>query len=71
MSRLTAVGCGPGDPDLLTVKAVNAIKTADVILCPKSKDDRPTLPSSFCKCLARHNRSHAVFSDWYITRFLH
>ena len=36
MSRLTAVGCGPGDPDLLTVKAVNAIKTADVILskCP-------------------------------------
>ena len=32
MSRLTAVGCGPGDPDLLTVKAVNAIKTADVIL---------------------------------------
>ena len=44
MSRLTAVGCGPGDPDLLTVKAVNAIKTADVILCPKSKGtDRPQL----------------------------
>ena len=46
MSRLTAVGCGPGDPDLLTVKAVNAIKTADVILCPKSKDDRPSIALS-------------------------
>ena len=47
MSRLTAVGCGPGDPDLLTVKAVNAIKTADVILCPKSKDDRPSIALSY------------------------
>ncbi len=46
MPRLTAVGCGPGDPDLLTVKAVNAIHAADVILCPKSKDDRPSIALS-------------------------
>ncbi|BDV25937.1 ATP-binding protein [Corynebacterium ulcerans] len=30
-ARLIGVGVGPGDPELLTVKAVNAIRTADVI----------------------------------------
>lgn len=31
-SRLILVGAGPGDPELITVKAVNALKTADVIM---------------------------------------
>jgi len=30
--RLTLVGAGPGDPELITVKGINAIKTADVVL---------------------------------------
>lgn len=30
--RLTLIGAGPGDPDLITVKAVNALGKADVIL---------------------------------------
>lgn len=30
--RLTIVGAGPGDPDLITVKAIKAIASADVIL---------------------------------------
>jgi len=32
--RLYAVGVGPGDPDLLTVKAIKTISMADVIACP-------------------------------------
>ena len=30
--RLTVVGAGPGDVELITLKAINAIKSADVIL---------------------------------------
>ncbi len=35
---LTAVGLGPGDPDLITVKGVRAIEAADVIFVPRSRD---------------------------------
>ena len=30
--KLTVVGAGPGDPELITLKAINAIKDANVIL---------------------------------------
>lgn len=31
-AKLTVVGAGPGDPDLMTLKAVKALKSADVVL---------------------------------------
>jgi len=31
-AKLTLVGAGPGDPDLITLKGLNALKSADVIL---------------------------------------
>ena len=31
------IGVGPGDPDLLTVKAIRAIKEADVLIAPKTE----------------------------------
>ena len=37
---LYAVGVGPGDPELLTIKAERIIREADVIACP-SKDNEP------------------------------
>ncbi|MDY0780329.1 uroporphyrinogen-III C-methyltransferase [Tenacibaculum sp. IB213877] len=30
--KLTVVGAGPGDPDLITLKAINVLKEADVVL---------------------------------------
>lgn len=30
--RLTLVGAGPGDPELITVKAINTLKSADIVL---------------------------------------
>ncbi|MDX1533863.1 MAG: SAM-dependent methyltransferase, partial [Nitrosopumilaceae archaeon] len=46
MPELTCVGCGPGDPELLTVKAVNAIKNADIIMCPTSKEGKSSIALS-------------------------
>jgi len=46
MQELICVGCGPGDPELLTVKAVKSIKNADVIMCPTSKEGKPSMALS-------------------------
>jgi precorrin-2/cobalt-factor-2 C20-methyltransferase len=46
MPELIAIGCGPGDPDLLTVKAVKAIHNADIIMCPTSKEGKPSIALS-------------------------
>ena len=34
--KLYAVGVGPGDPELITLKALKTIKNADCIACPQS-----------------------------------
>ena len=31
-AKLTLVGAGPGDPELISLKGINALKTADVVL---------------------------------------
>ena len=43
MAGLIGIGVGPGDVDLLTVKAVRAIQNADIIMCPASNEDRPSI----------------------------
>ena len=37
---LYAVGVGPGDQDLLTLKAVKILEKADIIACP-AKENKP------------------------------
>ena len=32
ISKFTVVGAGPGDPDLITLKAIKALESADVVL---------------------------------------
>jgi len=43
---LHCVGCGPGDPDLLTLKAINIIKDADVIFTPTARENKPSIALS-------------------------
>lgn len=40
--KLYGVGIGPGDAELLTLKAINALKKADIICLPKSKQQAST-----------------------------
>jgi precorrin-2/cobalt-factor-2 C20-methyltransferase len=41
--KLTAVGVGPGDPELITMKGVRAIRSAQLIFVPRSKSGEQSL----------------------------
>lgn len=41
--KFYGIGVGPGDPGLLTVKAVELIRQADMIVCPESKKDEGSI----------------------------
>ncbi len=62
MAELTCVGCGPGDPDLLTVKAVKAIKNADVIMCPTSKEGKESIAYSIVSSLVDNSRKPDIMN---------
>ena len=44
MKRLIGVGVGPGDPELVTVKAVRVLREADVVLVPVLAAQEPQEP---------------------------
>ena len=48
--KLFGVGIGPGDKELITLKAVNTIKNADII----------ALPDSF----SGKNRTYEIIKEW-------
>lgn len=41
--NLTAIGVGPGEPDLITVKGLRALESAEIIFVPRSKDGDKSL----------------------------
>lgn len=43
------IGVGPGDPELLTMKAVKAIKAADVLIAPKTEKKEGSVALSIAK----------------------
>ena len=44
--KLFCVGCGPGDPELLTVRAANVIMNAEVIFAPTAREGKPSIALS-------------------------
>ncbi|GKS62322.1 MAG: precorrin-2 C(20)-methyltransferase [Candidatus Nitrosocosmicus sp.] len=45
-SVLYCIGCGPGDPELVTIKAINLIKNADIIFTPTARENKPSVALS-------------------------
>ncbi|MEK9681973.1 MAG: precorrin-2 C(20)-methyltransferase [Nitrosopumilus sp.] len=60
MPGLIGIGVGPGDPELLTVKAVKAIHDADIIMCPASKEDRPSIALSVVDSLIDKSKNQEI-----------
>jgi len=60
MTSLIGIGVGPGDPELLTVKAVKAIHNADIIMCPASKEDRPSIAFSVVSSIIDKSKNQKI-----------
>ena len=63
------VGVGPGDPELLTVKAINAIKLSDVIIAPKTEKKEGSLALSIAKPYLNSN-AEVVYQTFPMIRDL-
>lgn len=60
MYELVAVGCGPGDPDLLTIKAVEAIRGADIVACPTAKEEKPSMALAVVDSILDHGKQEIL-----------
>ena len=60
--KLYGIGVGPGDPELLTLKACRVLKEIDVLAIPKSRQER--------RSIAFEIVSQAVKREWKIKELL-
>ena len=60
MPGLIGIGVGPGDVELLTVKAVKAIQNADIIMCPASKEERPSIAFSVIESIIDKSKNQEI-----------
>lgn len=61
--KVFLVGAGPGDPDLLTVKALRVIEQADLVLCDRlvSEEIRALIPAETpVRCVGKSSGNHSV-----------
>ena len=59
-SHLTAVGLGPGDPELITLKGLRAIEAASLIFTPRSQDGEQSLALRIAQPWLRPERQQVV-----------
>jgi len=55
--KFVGVGVGPGDPELLTVKAVKVLKSANIISIPKAHENKSSLALSIVKDVLKERNS--------------
>ena len=59
---LTGVGVGPGDPELLTLKAVRVLREADVVFAPTTTLDKPSRAEQIVREATGIDASRLVFA---------
>lgn len=61
--KLIAAGVGPGDPELVTVKAIRVLKEADMVIIPVSAEGRSSVAEEIvCEHIADSRIVRFVFS---------
>lgn len=56
VDKIYGIGVGPGDTDLLTLKAVNVIQNADTIFVPISKEGKASVAYDIIKTIIPENK---------------
>jgi len=56
MTPVTFLSLGPGDPELLTIKALKTLKDADVVMVPATRNREGTMKS----------RATEIISEWHL-----
>ena len=68
MPGLIGIGVGPGGVELLTVKAVKAIQNADIIMCPASKEDRPSIAFSVVSSIIDKSKNQEIMKTIHVKK---
>ena len=63
-ASFTIVGVGPGDPSLLTIAAVDAIKKAKVIVFPISDDNKKSFAAAIVKKYTKFKKKYLSSFQW-------
>jgi precorrin-2/cobalt-factor-2 C20-methyltransferase len=66
--KLTAVGVGPGDPELITVKGLRAIQAAHLIFVPRSQDGEQSLALRIARAWIDAERQQIIELSLPMTR---
>lgn len=69
LSKLTAVGLGPGDPELITLKGLHAIEAADLVFVPRSQEGEQSLALRIAEPWLRLDRQQIVELTLPMTRY--
>lgn len=58
--KLYGIGVGPGDPELLTLKACRVLKEVEMIIAPRSKKERESLAWRVVKDIVEERRNKPI-----------
>lgn len=60
MGKLYGIGVGPGDPELLTLKAHRILKEADVVFCPEKEEGAGSFAYDIVKKFVEEGKAQVV-----------